>query len=67
VAYQLRKAPRVTAASVAVARAPTPERTRPVGPLVLPALLGATIIGTLSNNILNVPLRNVTDSFHASV
>jgi MFS family permease len=30
-------------------------------------LLGATIIGTLSNNILNVPLRTVTDSFHASV
>ena len=37
------------------------------GPLVLPALLGATIIGTLSNNILNVPLRQITESFHASV
>jgi MFS family permease len=34
---------------------------------VLPALLGATIIGTLSNNILNVPLRDITQSFHASV
>lgn len=39
----------------------------PVSPLVLPALLGATIVGTLSNNILNVPLRAITDSFHASV
>ena len=66
-AYQLRKAPRAPVASVALAPAPTAERARPAGPLVLPALLGATIIGTLSNNILNVPLRNVTDSFHASV
>lgn len=40
---------------------------RATGPLVLPALLGATIVGTLSNNILNVPLRAITDSFHASV
>lgn len=46
---------------------PAPDAERPAGPLVLPALLGATIIGTLSNNILNVPLREVTDSFHASV
>lgn len=37
------------------------------GRLVLPALLGATIIGTLSNNILNVPLRDITDDFHAPV
>lgn len=37
------------------------------GPLVLPALLGATVIGTLSNNILNVPLRDITAGFHASV
>lgn len=34
---------------------------------MLPSLLGATIIGTLCNNILNVPLRELTDSFHASV
>jgi MFS family permease len=31
------------------------------------ALLGATIIGTLSNNIINVPLRTITESFHAPV
>ncbi len=43
-----------------------PHRQRP-GLLVLPALLGATVIGTLSNNILNVPLRDITKSFHASV
>lgn len=47
--------------------AASPDSAPPVGRLVLPALLGATIIGTLSNNILNVPLREVTDSFHASV
>jgi MFS family permease len=35
--------------------------------LVLVALLGATVIGTLSNNILNVPLRQITREFHASV
>lgn len=37
------------------------------GAFVLPALLGATMVGTLSNNILNVPLRAITDSFGASV
>lgn len=35
--------------------------------LILSALLGATVIGTLSNNILNVPLRDITKEFHASV
>ena len=35
------------------------------GPLALPALLGATLLGTLSNNILNVPLREITRAFHA--
>ena len=38
-----------------------------LGPFVLPALLGATVVGTLSNNIVNIPLRNITDSFGASV
>lgn len=35
--------------------------------MVLAALLGATVIGTLSNNILNVPLRDITTEFHASL
>jgi MFS family permease len=37
----------------------------PRGKMVLPALLGATLLGTLSNNILNVPLREITRAFHA--
>ena len=45
-------------------RSPQPrERDR----LTLVALLGATVIGTLNNNILNVPLRDITSDFHASV
>jgi MFS family permease len=35
------------------------------GRMALPALLGATLLGTLSNNILNVPLRQITRAFHA--
>ncbi|MGH8961371.1 MAG: MFS transporter [Jatrophihabitantaceae bacterium] len=35
------------------------------GAMVLTALLGATLLGTLSNNILNVPLREITRAFHA--
>lgn len=62
VTYQLRRAPKPPGAP-----AVAPADTGPAGPLVLPALLGATVIGTLSNNILNVPLREITDSFHASV
>ena len=42
---------------------PAPGR----GLRALSALLGATVIGTLSNNILNVPLREITKEFHASV
>jgi MFS family permease len=34
---------------------------------LLVTLLGATVLGTVSNNILNVPLRDITDDFDASV
>lgn len=34
---------------------------------MLAVLLGATVIGTLSNNSLNVPLRSITAEFHAQV
>ncbi|HEY7047664.1 MAG TPA: MFS transporter [Jatrophihabitantaceae bacterium] len=40
-------------------------RTEQAGALVLTTLLGATLIGTLINNILNVPLREITRDFHA--
>lgn len=56
-AYSTRSAP---------SNATNPVPPKP-GAFVLPALLGATVIGTLSNNILNVPLGEVTDSFGASV
>ena len=55
--YPTRPAPAVT----------DDEQVPRLGPFVLPALLGATVVGTLSNNIVNVPLRNITDSFGASV
>ena len=70
-AYQLRRTPApaktVTAPSAGLTVGERDAASGAAGPLVLPALLGATVIGTLSNNILNVPLRKVTDSFHASV
>jgi EmrB/QacA subfamily drug resistance transporter len=34
---------------------------------LLTALLGATVLGTVSNNIVNVPLRQITAHFDASV
>jgi MFS family permease len=34
---------------------------------LLAALLGATVLGTISNNIVNVPLRQITDDFDAPV
>ena len=43
------------------------DATPRLGAFVLPALLGATVVGTLNNNILNVPLREITASFNASV
>ena len=49
----------------ASAAPPGPRYAR--GWRALAALLGATVIGTLSNNILNVPLREITKDFHASV
>ncbi|HVU92358.1 MAG TPA: MFS transporter, partial [Jatrophihabitans sp.] len=33
----------------------------------LATLLAATVLGTVSNNVLNVPLRDITDDFDASV
>ena len=34
---------------------------------LLAALLGATFLGTVSNNVVNVPLRQITDGFSAPV
>lgn len=34
---------------------------------LLATLLGATVLGTISNNVLNVPLRDITADFDASV
>jgi MFS family permease len=34
---------------------------------LLAALLGATVLGTISNNIVNVPLRQITDDFGAPI
>ncbi len=56
-AYPTRSDPSV------ITGAPSPQ----LSPFVLPALLGATVVGTLTNNIVNVPLRDITDSFGASV
>ncbi|SEL01256.1 drug resistance transporter, EmrB/QacA subfamily [Blastococcus sp. DSM 46786] len=39
----------------------------PPGAWLLAALLGATFLGTVSNNIVNVPLRQITDDFVAPV
>ncbi len=39
--------------------------TQAPGAVVLVTLLGATLIGTVINNILNVPLRDITRDFHA--
>ncbi|MDK3257900.1 MFS transporter [Blastococcus capsensis] len=39
----------------------------PPGAWLLAALLGATFLGTVSNNIVNVPLRQITDDFAAPV
>jgi EmrB/QacA subfamily drug resistance transporter len=44
---------------------PTPQAVRR-GPLLV-ALLGATVLGTISNNIVNVPLRQITEDFSAPV
>jgi MFS family permease len=48
------------------ARAPVPQASQPSSnrTRVLFALLGATLLGTVSNNILNVPLHEITRSFH---
>ncbi|NYJ04077.1 MFS transporter [Petropleomorpha daqingensis] len=44
---------------------PVPQAVRR-GPLLV-ALLGATVLGTISNNIVNVPLRQITEDFAAPV
>jgi EmrB/QacA subfamily drug resistance transporter len=43
-----------------------PPGTARRGPLLV-ALLGATVLGTISNNIVNVPLRQITEDFAAPV
>jgi EmrB/QacA subfamily drug resistance transporter len=46
----------------------TPLSAPPAGRAwLLAALLGATVLGTISNNIVNVPLRQITDDFGAPV
>lgn len=54
------------------ATAVTPHPGRgPTGPAragwLLAALLGATVLGTISNNIVNVPLRQITEDLSAPV
>jgi EmrB/QacA subfamily drug resistance transporter len=51
---------------------PLPATAEAAGPparagWLLAALLGATFLGTVSNNIVNVPLRQITDGFSAPV
>ncbi len=49
----------------------SPSEPGPSGPpragWLLAALLGATFLGTVSNNVVNVPLRQITDDFAAPV
>ncbi|WP_164860690.1 MFS transporter [Rhodococcus sp. X156] len=54
---------RLTASDQAVSAATGPSRRG----WLLAALLGATFLGTVSNNIVNVPLRQITDDFGAPV
>jgi EmrB/QacA subfamily drug resistance transporter len=48
-----------------------PPEAEPTGPpragWLLAALLGATFLGTVSNNVVNVPLRQITDDYAAPV
>ncbi|RBY85148.1 MFS transporter [Blastococcus sp. TF02A-26] len=51
---------------------PVPATAEEAGPppragWLLAALLGATFLGTVSNNVVNVPLRQITDGFAAPV
>jgi hypothetical protein len=53
-------------------RAAAPLAAPPVSPRagrawLLAALLGATVLGTISNNIVNVPLRQIIAEFDAPV
>jgi MFS family permease len=43
------------------------ERRGQAGPFVLLTLLGATLLGTVINNVLNVPLRDITDDLGVSL
>jgi EmrB/QacA subfamily drug resistance transporter len=54
-----------TTAEPVAATLPTPQAVRQ-GPLLV-ALLGATVLGTISNNIVNVPLRQITEDFSTPV
>jgi MFS family permease len=54
-----------TTAEPVAATLPTPQAVRR-GPLLV-ALLGATVLGTISNNIVNVPLRQITEDFSTPV
>jgi MFS family permease len=49
------------------APSPTAAEQRPRRGWLLTALLGATVLGTVSNNIVNVPLRQITADFGAPV
>lgn len=59
--------PATTAPSASVAPS-SPVASPPAGRgWLLAALLGATVLGTISNNIVNVPLRQITDDLGAPV
>jgi EmrB/QacA subfamily drug resistance transporter len=63
----------VSGTSTESVRTPVPGGTTgpPAAPAragrLLAALLGATFLGTVSNNVVNVPLRQITTDFDASV
>jgi MFS family permease len=59
--------PGPSAATAQPGRIATPDRLPAGRGWLLAALLGATVLGTISNNIVNVPLRQITADFGAPV
>jgi MFS family permease len=49
------------------AQVPASAKPRRTGPAVLLTLLGATLLGTVINNVLNVPLRDITADLGVSL
>ena len=55
------------APSLATPALEAPPRRKRAGPAVLLTLLGATLLGTVINNVLNVPLRDITADLGVSL